>query len=313
MRIVVLDDMEMTSKQRADIQELGDVSIFEGIPGDTEEIFYRAKDAEILITSWTKLSEEVLSFIPSLRFISVWATGYDSVDISYATSRNIKVSNIPAYAADSVAELAIGLMLSVLRKIPRADENVRKTKELKWQFFQGRELRGKTLGVLGTGNIGKRVLEISKAFGMDLIAFDLFPSQKLEHEFGVKYLGFEELFSSSDIVSLHLPLLSSTARIVSEKEFGLMKPQAIFVNAAREALVDQDALVKALETNSIAGAGLDDIDLKNPSSEILLDLENVVLTPHIGFNTGEAVRNKTDICIDNVKHFLNGHPRNLVN
>lgn len=295
-----------------DLMTLGDVSIFEGIPKDKEEILYKAEKAEILMTSWTKLDQSILDLLPKLRFISVWATGYDSVNTEYAATKNIQVSNVPAYATESVAELTLGLILSVMRKISMADKTLRTSKDLNWKSFQGRELRGKTLGVLGTGNIGRRVLELSKAFGMNLLAFDLFPSEKLQKKCGVKYVTFENIFPLSDIVSIHLPLSSGTQEIISDKEFALMKSDAILINAARHALVNQGALLNALQNKVIAGAGLDDMDFNQPSSEILLNLNNLVMTPHIGFNTIEAVKVKTDICLQNVVSFIKGKPQNLV-
>jgi D-3-phosphoglycerate dehydrogenase len=313
MKIAILDDVTMTVAQVNRLRQHGEVEIFTGVPTCPEEILLRARGAHILIASWTKISAKILKSLPLAQMISIWATGYDNVDVKAATRLGIRVAHVPGYATEAVAELTLGLMLAVVRKIPMADGDVRREKQLNWSRFRGRELRGKVLGLLGTGAIGARVAEIAYAFGMNLIAYDLIPQKNLIETFGLQYLPLREVLMRSDILSLHLPLTPDTKRFLSVQEFGQMKRGALFINTARQAIVDQDALLGALESGQIAAAGLDDIDLSQESGRCLLELKQVVFTPHIGFHTTEAITQKTDICFENVIQFIAGNPVNIVN
>jgi D-3-phosphoglycerate dehydrogenase len=175
--IVVLDDMELTLEQKYRLERLGNLKIYSGVPQTKEEILLKAKDAEILIVGWTKLERDILERLRNLKFIAVWATGYDYVDIKSAAQMNIPVSNIPGYAADSVAEMTIGLMISLSRKLILADEYVR-SGGLSWKGFKGGELKSKTVGIVGMGNIGNRVAHIATGFGMQVISFTKRPDRK---------------------------------------------------------------------------------------------------------------------------------------
>jgi len=313
MKIVILDDVTMTTAQEERLRQHGEVVIFTGVPTHPEEIISRAQGAHILIASWTKINAEILQRLSHVQMISIWATGYDNVDVEAATRRGIRIAHVPGYATEAVAELALGLMLAVVRKILKADRDVRREKQLNWNRFQGTELRGKVLGLLGTGAIGARVAEIAHAFGMKLIAHDLAPRMHLVEKFQLQYLPLQEILTGSDILSLHLPLGPNTKRFLSVQAFGQMKPSSLFINTARQAIVDQDALLWALESGRIAAAGLDDIDLSQESGRRLLELDRVVFTPHIGFHTTEAITQKTDTCFENVIQFIRGNPVNIVN
>jgi phosphoglycerate dehydrogenase-like enzyme len=313
MKIVILDDVAITPAQEERLRRHGEVVIFTGVPTRLEEIISRAQGARILIASWTKINAQVLESLTQLKMISIWATGYDNVDVEAATRQGIRVAHVPGYATEAVAELCFGLMLAVVRKLLPADRDVRQEKQLNWNRFQGTELKGKVLGLLGTGAIGARVAEIAGAFGMQLIAHDPVPRRGLAESFQIQYLPLPEVLRRSDILSLHLPLDPDTKGFFSAKDFAQMNPRAIFINTARQAIVDQDALLGALESGQIAAAGLDDIDLSRESGRRLLELEQVVFTPHIGFHTAEAIAQKTDICFENVIQFIRGKPVNIVN
>jgi phosphoglycerate dehydrogenase-like enzyme len=313
MKIVILDDVTITPAQEERLRQEGEVVIFTGVPTRPEEIFSRAQGAEILIASWTKINAQILERLTQLKMISIWATGYDNVDVEAATRLGIRIAHVPGYATEAVAELCFGLMLAVVRKILPADRDVRHERQLNWNRFQGMELKGKVLGLLGTGAIGARVAEIAYAFGMKLIAYDPVPRRALAESFQIRYLPLPEVLRRSDILSLHLPLAPNTKGFFSAKEFAQMTPRAIFINTARQAIVDQDALLEALESGQIAAAGLDDIDLTRESGRRLLELEQVVFTPHLGFHTAEAIAQKTDICFENVIQFIRGNPVNIVN
>lgn len=313
MKIAVIDDVTMTAAQEDVLRRCGDLEVFHGVPAGPEEIRRRAAGAEIVIASWTKLPASVLQILPDLKLLSVWATGYDNVDVEAATRRGVMVCHVPGYATEAVAEMVFGLILAIARRILPADKDVRATGQLRWDRFQGLELQGKVLGLLGTGAIGARVAEIAGAFGLKPIAFDVSPRAELTRRFQVEYLPLEEVLSRSDIVSLHLPLTESTRGFFSFGHFARMKPAAVFINTARAAIVDQEALWDALSAGRISAAGLDDLDLNRSEARGFLEDERVVLTPHIGFNTREAIIKKTDICIDNVVRFIQGHPRHIVN
>jgi phosphoglycerate dehydrogenase-like enzyme len=313
MKIVILDDVTMTAEQEERLRQHGEVVIFTGVPAHPDEILSRAQGAHILIASWTKINAEILQSLSRVKMISIWATGYDNVDVEAATRRGIQIAHVPGYATEAVAELSFGLMLAVVRKILPADQDVRREKKLNWDRFQGAELRGKILGLLGTGAIGARVAEIAHAFGMKLVAYDLAPRRHMAEKFQLQYLPLEEVLRRSEILSLHLPLGPDTKGFLSDPEFNRMNRQTLFINTARAAIVDQDALLRALESGRIAAAGLDDIDLSRESGRRLLELDQVIFTPHIGFHTTEAIRQKTDICFENVIQFIRGTPVNIVN
>ncbi|HWQ30884.1 MAG TPA: NAD(P)-dependent oxidoreductase, partial [Negativicutes bacterium] len=296
MKIVVLDAVSLSERQVNQLKSIGDATIFTDNPNFEDEIINRAGNAEILICGWTNISRKIMMKLPKLRMISLWATGYDYIDIEAAKELGIVVSNVPAYARNAVAELAVGLMLAVLRHIPEADSDYRRSKSLQWERFQGMELTGKTIGIIGTGAIGGKVARIAKGFDMNILANDLHINEQLVEEVGVKYVEFNSLISESDIITLHIGLGPSTVNLIDKYCFERMKKSAILINTARPGLVNQEHLSRALREGQILGAGLDELDTNSKSAEEIIRLPNVVLTPHMGFNTIEAVKTKTDIC-----------------
>jgi len=313
MKIVILDDVTMTAEQEERLGRSGEVVVFTGVPTRPEEILSRAEGAQILIASWTKINSQILERLTRLKMISIWATGYDNVDVDAATRLGIRIAHVPGYATEAVAELCLSLMLAVVRRILQADRDVRREKQLNWDRFPGTELKGKILGLLGTGAIGARVAEIARVFGMKLMAHDPLPRKELAEGLQIEYLSLPEVLRRSDILSLHLPLTAETKGFFSFQEFSQMKTGAVFINTARQALVDQEALLGALKSGRISAAGLDDIDLSRENVRRLLELEQVVFSPHIGFHTAEAIAKKTDICFENVIQFVQGNPVNIVN
>jgi D-3-phosphoglycerate dehydrogenase len=313
MKIALIDDVTLTAAQAARLGTLGEVRVHSGVPVREADILARAAGAEVVVASWTKIGDGILASLPRLRLLSIWATGYDNVDVDAATCRGIAVAHVPGYATEAVAEMVFGLMLAATRRIVAADRHVREQRRLDWTLFQGVELKGKTLGLLGTGAIGGRVAEIAGAFGLRVIAHDKRPCEELIRRCRVAYRTLDAVLAESDILSLHLPLAADTAGAFGARQFGLMKPGAVFINTARAAIVDQAALWEALAAGKIAAAGLDDLDLEPAAAARFLSAENVVLTPHIGFNTAEAILKKTEICLDNVEAFIAGRPQNLVN
>jgi phosphoglycerate dehydrogenase-like enzyme len=311
MRIVVLDDIGMGAEDLRRLEAQGHVRVFSAAPSDDAEVIERIRGADVVISGWTKIGRDVLQAAPDLRLVSLWATGLDNIDLAAAHAGNVAVCNVPSYATDSVAELALGLMLAVLRKIPAADRHLRRTLRSDWRPFQGSQLRGKTLGVVGTGVIGQRVARLGHCLGMPLLGHDLRPSQALMRDVGMSYASLPDLFANSDVVTLHAPLTPETEHLVDASLLRLLSETAVIINTSRAGLIRQDDLCAALADGTIGGAGLDVIDLELESGRRLLELENVVATPHIGFYTQEALGQLTAICVENVIRFLDGDPINV--
>ncbi|SHI80411.1 D-3-phosphoglycerate dehydrogenase [Dethiosulfatibacter aminovorans DSM 17477] len=313
MNIVVLDEMTLSERQLEELRKMGNVIRYADNPGNDQEILERAVNADILIVGFTNISDEILCSLKKTRMIALWSTGYNQLNLEAARRNDIAVTNVRGYARNAVAELTIGLMLSVLRKITVACNDVKTSKALNWDRFSGSELTGKTLGIVGTGVIGKRVAEIATGFNMNILGYDPYPDHEFSSKTGLEYVGYDELLCKSDIVTLHLPLLKSTKNILDKSKLDQMKPNSVVINAARAGIVNQDDLCEVLANKSIGGAGLDDIILNTPSGKELMKMDNVVITPHIGFNTSEALISKMDLCIENIRSFIENNPINVLN
>jgi phosphoglycerate dehydrogenase-like enzyme len=311
MRIVVLDDFDLGAQNVARLEEHGEVCVYQEVPRDDDELVERAGGAEVVLCSWTRMDGPALERLPHLRMISLAATGTDTVDVATAARRGVVVCRVPAYATNAVAELTLGLMLSVKRKIAAADRSFREKRERDWRPFCGSELCGSTLGVVGTGAIGQRVARLGHALGMTILAYDVCRTEALVEELGATYLPLNRLFAESDVVTLHAPHTPETEHMVDAPLLARMPQHAVLINAARAGLVTQADLYDALVGGAIAGAGLDVLDLADPSAAGFFALDNVVLTPHIGFNTDEAAANLAAICTDNAVRFIEGKPRNV--
>ena len=312
LRIVILDGMDIGAEDLARLERRGEVRFYAGVPATADEIVARARGAEVVLDSWTRMGKDVFARLPDLRMVSLAASGVDYVDVAAAAGHGVTVCRVPHYATTAVAELALGLMLSVMRGIPAVDGRVRRTCAIDWDAPEGVELCGRTLGVVGTGAIGRRVARLAHCFGMGVVGYDLQPVEALVDDLGMRYLPLPDVFAQSDVVTLHVPLTAETQGFVDAGLLALMSPAAFLINTARAGLVEQDALCAALSTGRLAGAGLDDIELTRESGRRLLELDNVVFTPHIGFKTHEAVASLTACCADNALRFLDGEPRNVV-
>jgi len=252
------------------------------------------KDFEVLIVrSRTRVTAEVIQAGTKLKIIARAGVGLDNIDVDVAKKRNITVINAAEAPSVSVAELVIGLILSLARSISTADAAMKEGKWLK-HTLTGSELRGKRLGIVGFGRIGREVAKRALSFEMKVSMYDVAPSQfKGAEEMGVETVatnrkGFEELLKTSDIITVHVPLLPETRNMFGEREFALMKKSAMIINASRGGIVDESALLKALRAGKIGGAGLDVFETEPPKNLDLIRLSNVVCTPHIGGQTTEA-------------------------
>jgi D-lactate dehydrogenase len=270
--------------------------------------------------------------MPRLKLIATRSTGYDHIDIAYAKECGVAVANVPGYGETAVAEYTFALLLTLSRKLHLA---YTRTQQGNYALdgLQGFDLYGKTLGVVGAGAIGLHVIRIAKGFGMNVVATDVYQNRLLSEVLGFRYVTFDELLASADIVSLHAPALPETYHLINRQTLSAMKPGALLINTARGSLIDTEALAWALDTGILAGAGLDaleDEELLQHEEELLAASgaeaklktllrhrllqrrNNVVITPHNAFNSVEALRRILDTTIENVQAFLQGKPRNLV-
>lgn len=278
---------------------------------DLIELAERSKDADVVMIANNPYPTEVIEQAKNLQYINVAFTGVDHVGLTSIQNQEILLSNAAGYANQAVAELCVGLTLDLYRKITQGNAEIRDE-----NFpgpFQGGEINGKIVGVIGTGKIGLVTAQLYKAFGARLVAYDPFPNPNAV-ALGIQYLTLDEVLAQADIVTLHLPLLPSTKGLISADKFQLMKKSAILINCARGPIVDNAALAEALNTGQIAGAGIDVFDMEPPipADYPLLNAKNAILTPHIGFLTNEAMVKRARIAFDNILAFLDGTPQNLI-
>jgi D-lactate dehydrogenase len=294
--------------------------------------FSEAEVASPFINS--RFDASALSQFPRLKLIATRSTGYDHIDLDYCAKHSISVANVPDYGDSTVAEHVFALLLAVARNLVESVERTRRGRFTQ-TGLRGFELRDGTLGVVGTGRIGLRVIEIARGFGMKVIAFDLQPNDAAAARLGFEYSTLDQLLSNSDVVTLHVPATAGTASLLSDREFSRMKPGAILINTARGHIVDVEALVRALADGKLRGAGLDVLpqeplireeaaifhqeavrdadDFKAlVANHVLLRFPNVVVTPHNAYNTEAALKRILSTTIANIEAFARGAPQNLV-
>lgn len=299
----------------------------------SDEIIATHPDTEILsLFVSSSLSAERIDVLPNLKCIAARSTGTDHIDVAHARERNVVVSSVPKYGAHTVAEFVFALLLSLSRRIPEATRQVRDEGNFDTHAFEGFELFGKTIGVVGTGAIGRNVVSIARGFGMNVLMYDRSPDLALVSD-GAKYCEMSELLGGSDIVSLHVPATPENTHMLSRAEFEQMKQGAYLINTARGELVDTEALLEVLRSGKIAGAGLDVLEeervLKDEMELVkgiesihtlktlvrdhaLIDMPQVLITPHIAFFSREAYHEILATTAENIKAFLSGAPKNVV-
>lgn len=260
-----------------------------------------------------------IAALPELKFIATLSTGFDHIDLVAAAARGIPVSSVPAYGENTVAEFAFALILALSRKIIKANARVRVEGRFTTDGLTGFDLAGKTIGVIGTGRIGKHAVRMAKGFAMNIVAYDVYHDDAFAKEIGFPYLSLEDLLKTSDIITIHAPYLPSTHHLINVDNVRLIKRGAIIINTARGAIVETKAIVEALKDGTLAGAGIDVLEeeaaMKAGDMSLdadLVQLPNVIVTPHNAFNTREAFLRILDTTIDNIVAFVNGAPINLV-
>lgn len=285
-----------------------------GRPMGEGELIAALKDVDGVILGMDRLTRKVIYEADRLRVVGRHGVGFENIDLKAASERGVIVTYTPHANADAVADHTLALVLSLLRKIPEANASM---KAGRWEGgrFIGLELSSKTLGVIGLGEIGRRVAKRARGFDMKVIYYDLFRKVDLEKELGLTYTPLNLLLSEADVVSIHIPSTAETRGMIGGRELSLMKKGAFLINTARGSIVDEDALIRALKEGRIAGAALDVFDKEPPDPDSpLLKLDNVILTPHIAGYTIEAIR-RMDLAVasDVVKVLKGEKPMNIAN
>ncbi len=280
---------------------------YETKPASTREWLDRVGDADQVILANTPMPEEVVESAKNLKYINVAFTGLDHIPLEACKAKGIQVSNAAGYSDEGVAELVVGMTISLLRQIKEADRAIRRGG--KAADFLGGEVAGRTVGIIGTGKIGTRVAQVFQALGARLVGYNRSVHQDLV-DMGMDYLSLEDLLRQSDIVTVHLPQNEETRNTITAKELALMKETAILINCARGPIVNSRDLARALGEGKIAGAGVDVFDREPPldESEPLLTAPHVLLTPHVAYFTQEAMAKRADIVLKNAQDFLEGRP-----
>lgn len=284
-----------------------DVKYYPTVAADDDEYIERIKDAEILIIANHPLKAKVIAAAAKLKLISVAFTGVDHVALKAAKQKGIVVTNAAGYATAAVSELVFGLIINLYRKLKANDAAIRARRKLNEAYF---EIKNKTFGIIGTGNIGIATAKLALAFGAKVIAY----SRTVKNIPGIKYVTLDTLLKEADIISLHCPLNEKTEGLLNQEKLALVKKSAILINTARGAIVDYTALVQALKRGEIAGAALDVYPKEPPldPDDPLLSAPNLLLTPHIAYATEEALWARARIAIENVEAYLAGERKNVV-
>lgn len=295
------------------LQALGTVELYDRTSPD--ELIDRIKDADAVLVNKVKLNRETLAQLPKLRYIGVTATGYDIIDMKAAREQNIVVTNVKGYSSDSVAQLTFALLLELVLHVGRHSESVHagdwvRSADFSYAKSPLIELAGKTLGLVGYGDIGSKVATIGRAFGMNVLVNRRNMTDKEE---GVTLVERERLFAESDVVSLHVPATPDTVGFVNADLLAVMKPTAYLINTSRGTLLNEEDVARALNTGKLAGAGLDVLSVEPPKADNpLLTARNCVLTPHIAWASYEARKRLLRDIVDNLNAFQHGAPINVV-
>ena len=291
------------------------------------------KDFDALsVFIYSKIDEQIIQEIPNLRLVTTRSTGFDHIDLDVCKKRGITVCNVPSYGENTVAEHTFALILSLSRNMCKACIR-RFEQDFSIEGLEGFDLKGKTIGVVGTGQIGLHVIRIAKGFGMNVVAYDVRQNKLLSEVLEFEYVTLEDLLARSDVITLHVPHMKATHHLMNKDTFKLVKKGAILINTARGSIVDTEALIDALDNKILAGAGLDVFEgeevikeekqlLYDPKNlevlaslvkdHILLSKDNVVFTPHIAFYSKEALERILETTVENIAAFVSGKPQNVV-
>ena len=318
MKAVVLDGYTLNPGDLSweELERLVDLTVYDRT--EQNEIIERIGDADIVITNKTKISKAIFEQAPSIKYVGVLATGFNVVDIDEAKKRNIPVVNVPAYSTDSVAQLVFAFLLEVCHHVGKHNEAVKagqwsNCKDFCFWNHPLIELKGKTFGIIGFGNIGQAVSKIAMSFGMKVLVYNRSIKSEFECE-DLQFASLDEVYKNSDVISLHIPLSEATQGMINQESIQKMKDDVILINTARGALIVEEDLYQAVESKKVYHAGLDvaTIEPINEDSP-LLKSDRIYITPHIGWAPIEARQRLMKVTVENVKAFLNNRPINVVN
>ncbi len=293
-------------------RRIGEVRLYDSDATDPRVLAERMRDADVAVNirGRTRFSADILQACPKLRLISIWGTGTDNVDLKAAAARGITVTNTPGANAIAVAEHTLALMLGVVKQLALGDQAIRQGG---WPRNLVPQLRGKRLGIIGTGLIGREVAAMANGLGLDVMAWTFHPDAVLATRLGIRYVELEELLQTSDVISIHLRATPETRHFLNRDRLALLMPSAILVNTARGSLVDEAALFECLRDGKLAGAGLDVFETEPlPAGHPLTTLPNILLTPHAAGMTPEVIQIGLAMAVENIEHFLKGTPTHVV-
>ncbi len=317
MKVAITEPMPLIEEELKILKDHAQVSVI----GSTEHdaILKGTADADVILVVYAKITREIIESARNLRGIIKYGVGVDNIDVETATRLGIIVANVPDYAVETVADHAMGLLLALSRRIMVADRMMRSRSLGSWASppttLKGVDLKGKCLGLLGVGRIGRAVSERAKGFGMSVVAFDPYVPEEMGREMGVELMTFDQVLEKSDFISIHSPLTEETRAMINEKSIAKMKDGVIIINTARGPLIDHAALVDALKSGKVGGAGLDVLQSEPPSpDDPIFSFDNVVLTPHIAYYTSEAIGRLEMSAVGHAIDILQGKmPKNTIN
>ena len=318
MKIVILDGYTLNPGDLSwdALKELGELVIYDRTPAD--KVAERAAGAEVIFTNKTPVNEDALNQLPELKFIGVLATGYNIVNTDVAKAKGILVANVPGYGTTSVVQLTFALLLELCLHVQRHSDAVMNGKwsrsaDFCFWDFPLIELSGKTMGIIGFGNIGQQVADVATAFGMKIIGNSRTRTDQ-SHRKNFSWADIPELLQEADVVSIHCPLFAETKGLINKESLKLMKSSAFLLNTSRGPIVIDEDLADALNNDVIAGAGIDVLSIEPPPpGNPLFAAKNCIITPHIAWATKEARMRLMDTTVSNLAAFLQGNPVNIVN
>ena len=335
----VFFDVDKITRDYLEKQQIctGDTVLLpESMENISQQQYEQIKDAEIIsvfVHTALKMNKDSLDRYPKLKLIATRSTGFDHIDLNYCKERGIEVVNVPKYGEATVAEFTFGALLALARHIIQARTDM-KNNFVRMNEYIGFDLYGHTIGIIGTGAIGRHVAKLARGFGMDVLAYDLYPNEEFQRIYNIHYVGLDELYAKSDVITLHAPATKENYHLLNDEAFKKMKDGVTIFNPARGSLVDPEALYRALTHGKVKGAALDvlenedfiihdDIILKSQDIPIdyamntiinarLMQMKNVLITPHIAFNSVDAVHRILHTTLENINHFCGGQVQNSV-
>ncbi|MEA3399592.1 MAG: NAD(P)-dependent oxidoreductase [Patescibacteria group bacterium] len=332
MKITFFDCLEKEKEKYFELFKDNEVSSFR--EKLTKDNIHLANGSDIIsVRVMSEIDKEIIDLLPNLKYIAARTVGFNNIDIEYAKSKGISISNIPDYGPHTIAEFAFGLLLNISRKIIKANTQLRENMDFSRVSLEGFDLKGKTLGVLGTGKIGKEVIKIAKGFGMKIVAYDVFLSEDFAKEMDFEYKELDEVLKESDVISVHIPYKKETYHLINKENISKMKKGVVLINTARGELVDTEALIWGLREGIVSGAGLDVLEEENKlrdeikmvsfnqnekdykklvEGHILIDMPQVIVTPHVAFFSRESVDSFIKTTKENIDGFISNNPVNLV-